>query len=107
MALRRLSRVAAAISLAVVMAAGPAVAAESNEPPSFMRGLGKVFGGLVFEFPRTVLQASSEAPVVGTMVGIFAGVVNALQTTAAGFVEMSAAFDPWGAKRSHVSSEPR
>lgn len=104
MALRRLT---AAVMLAAVMAAGPAAAAESNEPPSFMRGLGKVFGGLVFEFPRTVVQASSEAPVVGTIVGVFAGVVNALQTTAAGFVEMSAAFDPWGAKRSRASSESR
>lgn len=99
MALRRLShRVLLAVWL--LLAAPLSFAAEEVKmPPSFMRGLGKVFAGLVFEFPRTVVEASSEAPVVGTIVGVFAGVAKAFQTTAAGLVEMGAAFDPWGTKR--------
>ena len=72
----------------------------SEKDPSVGHGFGKVIGGLLFELPRTVIDATlTSPPVVGTMIGLLAGTARALQTTAAGVVEMAAGFDPWGAKK--------
>lgn len=82
----------------VLSAAGPAAAETSD--PNFLHGVGKVIGGVLFELPRTVLDATlTEPPVIGTAVGLLAGAARALQTTVAGLIEMSEGFDPWGAKR--------
>jgi hypothetical protein len=80
---------------------GPTTAsAASDRDPSFMHGAGQVVAGVLLEFPKTVLQGTVDGPpVVGTLVGALAGVVHALQKTAGGLVEMSAGFNPWGAKR--------
>ena len=71
-----------------------------SDEPNFMNGLGKVFGGLVFEVPRTVLEATFEnPPVVGTMMGFIGGIARAFSVAFSGFQEMSADFDPWGIKK--------
>ena len=87
------------LSLGLIWGAANAYA-ETTSEPSFMRGLGKVFAGVVLEFPKTVLEATFDGPpVVGTAVGLLAGTARALQKTVAGVVEMAAEFDPWGGKR--------
>ena len=83
----------------MLMAAAPVFAATQAEP-SVWHGIAKVVGGMIFELPRTVIEATSEGPpVVGTMVGLLAGTARAFQTTVGGLVEISTAFDPWGSKR--------
>ena len=80
----------------------PSVAAEPQADPSFLHGVGQVVAGVIFEFPKTVLDATfTGPPVVGTAVGILAGTARALQVTVSGLVEMASSFDPWGAKRKH------
>ena len=65
-----------------------------------MHGAGQVVGGLLFELPKTVLEATmNEPPVIGTMVGLLAGTARALQKTVGGIVEMAAGFDPWSSRR--------
>lgn len=79
--------------------ASPA-AADAKSDPNFLHGVGQVIGGVLFELPKTVLDATlTGPPVVGTAVGLLAGTARALQTTAAGLVEMAAGFNPWGIKR--------
>ena len=79
--------------------ASPA-AAETQSDPSFLHGVGQVIAGVLFELPKTVLDATlTGPPVAGTLVGVLAGTARALQTTAAGVVEMAAGFNPWGIKR--------
>lgn len=86
--------------LTATMAAGSVCAAEAKPDPSFLHGVGQVIAGVVFELPKTVLDATlTEPPVIGTVVGLLAGTARALQVTTAGLVEMAAGFDPWGAKR--------
>ncbi len=78
-------------------AAIPLAAAEDHSDPSMKHGAGQVITGVLTEFPKTVVQATMDGPpVVGTAVGILAGVSRALQKTVGGVVEMSQAFDPWG-----------
>ena len=68
--------------------------------PSFLHGVGKTIDGLVLEFPKTVLEGTlAGPPVVGTVLGALGGIARAFQKTFAGLMEMSAGFDPWGAKR--------
>lgn len=65
-----------------------------------MRGFGKIIGGPLFEFPKTVIEASLEGPMVaGTIVGLLAGAARGVQTMVAGAGEVAAAFDPWGTKK--------
>lgn len=88
----------AAAAAAVVLAAGPIAASEQD--PSFGHGLGKMVGGVIFEWPKTIVDATlTGPPVAGTVVGIIAGAARAAQTVVAGAVEMGAGFDPWGSKR--------
>lgn len=97
MALRRLSIV---VSVCAALLCGAPVARASDERPSVGHGLGRVMAGVILEWPATIVDATlTNPPVVGTMVGIFAGVVNAAQKTAGGMREVSAGFDPWGIKR--------
>ena len=98
MALRRLTL--AALGSAAVMWT-PIVAAETQtSDPNLMHGLGQVVGGVLFELPKTVLDATlAGPPIAGTIVGLFAGTARALQVTVAGLVEVSQGFDPWGAKK--------
>ncbi|MBI3321404.1 MAG: hypothetical protein HYZ91_03955 [Candidatus Omnitrophica bacterium] len=105
MALRRLTvlgrGIAFGIAAAVLLAAESFEAAEkSNTEPSVLHGAGQVVGGLLFELPRTVIEATmTSPPVVGTVVGLFAGTARALQVTVGGLVEMAAGFNPGGAQR--------
>jgi len=86
--------------LTAVVAATSARAAEAKPDPSFLHGVGQVVAGVVFELPKTVLDATlTEPPVIGTAVGLLAGTARALQVSAAGLIEMAAGFDPWGTKR--------
>ncbi len=98
MALRRLT---AGWLLAMTVAVAPAAAEPKlKRDPSFGHGVGQVIAGVLFELPKTVLSATMDGPlVVGTMVGLLAGTARALQKTVGGVVEMSSAFDPWGAKK--------
>lgn len=97
MALRRLS---VAVIALVALLSGAQAARASDERPSVGHGLGRIAAGLILEWPATVVDATlTNPPVVGTMMGIFAGVVNAARKTAGGVREVSAGFDPWGAKR--------
>ena len=79
----------------------PEAFAEQKSEPNFLHGVGQVVGGVLFELPKTVIDATmTSPPIIGTVVGLFAGTARALQTTAAGLVEMSQGFNPWGAKKS-------
>ena len=97
MALRRLSAALAAAAVAWA----PSVAAETQSAePNFMHGVGQVVGGVLIELPKTVIDATMTGPpIVGTIVGLFAGTARALQVTAAGVVEVSQGFNPWGTKK--------
>ena len=94
------SILAAALACALVMPqVMPAVAAasEPEHEPSLLHGVGQVMSGVVFQFPKTVLEATLDGPpVVGTFVGVLAGVARAAQVTVAGMVEMGQGFNPWG-----------
>ena len=77
-----------------------APAAMAADEPTMRGGFGKMIYGLTLELPMTVAEATmTNPPVVGTAVGLLAGVTRAVQTTFAGMVEVSHAFDPWGTKR--------
>ena len=101
MALRRLTvRCLTPLVLAMMLLHGSAEAAARQEPPSFTHGLGQMIWGLTMELPKTVAEATLNGPpVVGTAVGLLAGTSQAIQKTVAGFFEMAAGFNPWGAKR--------
>ena len=74
----------------------PAVEAAAGDDPSFVHGVGQVIKGVFLVLPGTVIDATlTEPPVLGTMVGVLAGVSRAIQTTCAGLAEMSAGFNPW------------
>jgi hypothetical protein len=94
---RRAARAAGALGLIVWMAAsGSAEAAQSYER-RFLAGVGQVIKGVVLEFPMTLIEATlNNPPVVGTIVGLFAGAAKAVQTTVGGLVEMSAGLRPAG-----------
>ena len=95
MALRRVT-----VVLGVMLAVVPSAAAEQQDEPSFMHGVGQVVAGILFELPKTVLDATlTSPPVIGTAVGLLAGTARALQKTTAGVVEMAAGFNPWGITR--------
>ncbi len=74
----------------------PVAAAATKSRPNFLHGLGTTIRGLVLEIPVTTFQAPvEEPPVMGTVIGLLAGVVRAFQTTASGLVEMYQGFHPW------------
>ena len=107
MALRRLTparRAAAAAVLAclwLVVADAASAEAPMKPRPSFRHGLATFVGGLLLEFPKTVAEATfTGPPVVGTAVGLLAGLGRAGRNMIDGTVEMAAGFDPWGTKRS-------
>ena len=85
-----------------LLVAAPFIAeAAQQREPSVLHGAGQVVGGVVFELPKTVLEATMNGPVVvGTMVGLLAGAARALQVTAAGLVEMASGFHPFEERRS-------
>ena len=88
------------MSCALLLLGVPSARAETPREPSFMHGVGQVVAGVVLELPKTVLEATmTEPPVVGTVVGLFAGTARALQVTVGGLVEMASTFDPWGSKK--------
>ena len=78
----------------------PSVWAREQSEPTVMHGAGQVVKGVVVELPKTVIEATLEGPVVvGTLVGMFAGTIRALQVTTAGLVEMTAGFHPFEERR--------
>ena len=84
----------------MVLLLAPPAGAKTTREPSFMNGLGEVVAGLVFELPKTVLDATlSEPPVIGTLVGLLGGTARAVRRTVGGVVEMAQGFDPWGTKK--------
>ena len=88
-----------AILVGMVLFLAPCAATASESEPNFLHGVGKVIGGVLFELPKMVLEATVDGPpVVGTAVGILAGTAHALQTIVAGLAEMAAGFNPWGSK---------
>ena len=87
----------------ILLSGVPCAGAEVQRESSFMHGVGQVVAGVVLELPKTVLEATmTEPPVVGTVVGLFAGTARALQVTVGGLVEMASTFDPWGSKKQHA-----
>ena len=71
------------------------VNAATEDDPSFIHGLGQVVSGVVWELPKTVIDATlTGPPIVGTMVGLLGGVARAVQTTFEGLREMSAGLNP-------------
>ena len=94
------TKILALVSAGMLMAPTVLLAAQQNPDPSFLHGLGKMIDGVVLEFPKNVLEGTLDGPpVVGTVFGALGGIIRASQKTVAGFVEMGAGFDPWGAKR--------
>ena len=84
------------VALVLLAGSGSAEAAQSYDR-RFLAGVGQVIKGVVFELPATLVDATlSNPPVIGTVVGLFAGTAKALQTTVGGLVEMSAGFKPFG-----------
>ena len=72
----------------------------TDAEPSVRHGLGRVVAGSIFEWPKTILEATFDGPpVVGTMIGVLAGAARATQEIVGGVLEMGAGFDPWGTKR--------
>ena len=100
MALRRVTAWPAAIVCGMALLIPPPAWAEDHQrKPSMMHGAASVIGGLIFEWPRTIVEATTEGPpIAGTMVGILAGAARAAQTVVGGVVEMATAFDPFGMK---------
>jgi hypothetical protein len=97
MAPGRHQRALLAAAAAACLAWAHPAKAESTGEPSVLHGLGQVIAGVLFELPKTVLDATLTEPVVlGTVAGLFAGTVNALRVTAGGLVEMAEAFNPIG-----------
>ncbi len=89
----------AALCALLLSAAVPVQAADPPRDPTLGHGFGEVVRGVVFELPKTVLDATFNGPpIAGTLVGIVAGAARAVQRTVAGVVEMGRAFDPWGLK---------
>jgi hypothetical protein len=87
------------LSIVAVLVLLSTPAAAAQDEPSFLHGAGQVVAGLLFELPKTVLDATLNGPpVVGTAVGLLGGVARALQTTVGGVVEMAAGFHPWGTR---------
>ncbi len=88
------------VAWALVLLIHAPVAADAQTEPSVLHGVGQVVGGVLFELPKTVLEATFEnPPVLGTVVGLLAGTARAFQTTFAGLREIGTSFDPWGAKK--------
>lgn len=99
MAVSRLARAAVLIACLSLcpLRAGAAPIREPEPEPDFMHGAGQVVGGVLFELPKTVWDSTMNAPLIlGTMVGVFAGSIKALQMTTAGVVEMARGFKPFG-----------
>ena len=97
MALRRLSLAGLA---AAAICCAPTLARAEERRPSFLHGVGQIVGGIVLEFPKTVVEATiTGPPIVGTAVGMLAGLSKAGQLTIRGVREMILGFDPWGIKR--------
>ncbi len=87
----------AAAAIGLPMSVG---AAERRSDPNFMRGVGKVVGGVLLELPKTLIDATmTSPPIVGIPVGLLAGSAQAFRVTCEGLREMSAGFDPWGSKK--------
>ena len=85
-----------AVVIGMLLCMTPTAAAAQKAEPSFMHGFGQVLSGVFLELPRTTLEATRKGPpVVGTMVGLLAGMARALQKTVAGLGEMAAGFNPW------------
>jgi hypothetical protein len=100
------------VGIAILAGSECLTAAEQPDPqnrdPEFLHGAGQVIGGVFFEFPKTVIDATlTGPPVVGTLVGILAGTARALQVTAAGVAEMARGFNPWGGKRPRPTTRSR
>lgn len=92
-------RVSAGLSIVAVLVLLSTPAAAAQEEPSFLHGAGQVVGGILFELPNTVLEATLNGPpVVGTAVGLLGGTARALQKIVGGLVEMAAGFNPWGTR---------
>ncbi len=73
----------------------PAAAQTRPKDPTVLRGVGKIVHGIVFEPVMTLLDSTMRhPPVVGTLVGILAGVVKGLQTTVGGVKELYLATSP-------------
>ena len=88
------------VVLGLLAVPSTSVFATTQAEPSVLHGVGQVIAGLVFELPKTVLDATlTGPPIAGTVVGLLAGTVRALQTTVGGVMEMAAGFDPWGTKK--------
>ena len=89
----------AALAIACIAIPAPLWAAQQPRP-GFTHGVGEVVAGLLFEMPKTVLQATmSGPPVVGTAVGLLAGVSQGIQRTIRGLIEMVNGLDPWGVNK--------
>ena len=98
----RIGRCAAPVVtlLGVTLLTSAVASAEQRDDPSVMHGAGQVVAGILFELPKTVIDATmTNPPVIGTAVGLLAGTARALQKTVGGLLEIAAGFDPWGAKR--------
>ena len=67
-----------------------------EQAPSMRSGLAKIIWGMTMELPTTVVDATlTNPPVIGTAVGLLAGVARAVQKTFEGMAEFSEAFTPW------------
>lgn len=77
------------------LGASPAAAQTRPEDPTVLHGVGKIVHGIVFEPVMTLLDSTMRhPPVVGTLVGIFAGVLTGLQMSTEGVKELYLAMSP-------------
>ena len=92
------SKIPCFFAFGLLLLTSPCSAEEQD--PSFLHGAGQVIWGVVFELPKTVLDATMTGPpVVGTAVGLLAGFSQAVQKTVGGVVEMAGGFKPFGHKK--------
>ena len=95
-------RAVGVMSLVLSLTGAPPTWADETREPSFLHGLGQVIAGLVFELPKTTLDATlTNPPVLGTMVGLLAGTMNELRMIGEGLQEMAVGFNPWNISRRH------
>jgi hypothetical protein len=103
MSLLRVAAMAVIIAVAIGVCAPQPVWGDAqrqlSREPTFLHGLAQVIKGVVWELPKTTVDATLDGPpIAGTVIGLLAGAAAAVRTTWAGLHEMITVFDPWSTK---------
>lgn len=100
---RRVMTLASTCAL-ILTSAAPGMAQEPRRRSSFLHGTGRAVGGVLLDFPRTVIEVATPAPPLVTA-GAVAGLIRAGDVAFHGLKEMNETFDPWGIKKRQRASQ--